>query len=289
MTLGYVAALGVLMLQVRRAEPAEAEKGINRPQVWDLFIVMVVSSILGAKIGHTLFEAPGHLAADGHTIGSLGELLREDPWHWARLGEAGYVWYGGLIGALLVAAFYFWRRPHLSGALMSDAFAPAIVAGAVPGRLGCFLAGCCYGQPTSSAFGVKFPHLDVPVHPTQLYDASSALVLAVGLYALYPRRRFDGQIISLLLMGYAVLRFFTEAFRGDLDRGAIGAVSTSQFLSIPLFLVGLGLYFYLRKVGARTRGPASGGGPESAEPTESTDSTGSEGPGPNVDSLASDR
>lgn len=247
MTLGYVAALLVLVLQVRRATPAEQAKGLNLAQVWDLFIVMTVSSILGSKIGHTLFEAPGHVTEDGTKIESLGQLLAHDPWHWLRLGESGYVWYGGMLGALIVAFFYFRRRPHLSGPLLSDAFAPAITAGAVLGRLGCFLAGCCHGKPSESAWAVQFPKLPGPVHPTQLYDASAALVLTLFSLWLFRRRRFDGQVISLLLMGYAVFRFTTEAFRGDVDRGQILVLSTSQFLSIPLFLAGLLLYLFLSR------------------------------------------
>lgn len=259
MVLGYVAALGVLYFQVRRATPEERDRGLNLAQVWDLFIVMTVSSILGSKIGHTLFEAPGHVTEDGTKIESLSQLLRHDPWHWLRLGESGYVWYGGMLGALIVAVFYFRRRPELSGPLLSDAFAPAITAGAVLGRLGCFLAGCCHGRPSESVFAVQFPKLPGPVHPTQLYDAGAALVLTVFSLWLFRRRRFDGQVISLLLMGYAVFRFTSEVFRGDEDRGRILALSTSQFLSIPLFLAGLALYLYLarRKVAKTSPTPVA--------------------------------
>lgn len=220
---------------------------------------MTVSSILGSKVGHTLFEAPGHLTEDGTKIESLWQLLRYDPWHWLRLGESGHVWYGGMLGALLVAVFYFRRRPHLSAPMISDAFAAAITAGAVPGRLGCFLAGCCHGRPSTSVFAVQFPKLPGPVYPTQLFDASVALVLTIFSLWLFRRRRFDGQVISLLLMGYSTFRFASEIFRGDEDRGRILVLSTSQFLSIPLFLAGLLLYLYLsrRKLAAPAPTPVA--------------------------------
>ncbi|MCK6544627.1 prolipoprotein diacylglyceryl transferase [Myxococcota bacterium] len=260
MVLGYVVALGVLFKVTPRS--GDDTKGeLSRPQVWDLFIVMVVSSVLGSKIGHVLFESHAHPQADG-TPHTLFTLLRDDPLHWIALGDPGYVWYGGMIGALLVAVYYFRNRPHLDAWLYSDAFAPAIMAGAAVGRLGCFLAGCCHGVPTDSAFGVHFPKLPGPVHPTQLYDSATALVLAIALLWRFGRRRFDGENIALLLMSYPVLRATTEVFRGDAERGSFGPLSTSQLLSIPLFLVGLAFYVRRSKAGPATAGAGEAAGGE---------------------------
>jgi phosphatidylglycerol:prolipoprotein diacylglycerol transferase len=111
--------------------------------------------------------------------------------------------------------------------------------GAAVGRVGCFLAGCCHGRPTDAAWGVRFPRLEGPVHPTQLYDAAAALALGLLLAWRWPRRRFAGENIGLLLVGYPLLRSLTEFFRGDAERGAFGPLSTSQWLSVPLLLVGL--------------------------------------------------
>ncbi len=249
MALGFLVALAALFVLTPK-DAAKAGGGLNRPQVWDLYIVMVVSSIMGSKLGHVLFEAPGHKAEDGHIVQSLWELLREDPLHWARLGEPGYVWYGGMIGALVVAVYYFRSRPHLNAWLYSDTFAPAIMLGAFVGRLGCFMAGCCHGQPTEVPWGVHFPQLAGPVHPTQLYDSAIGLVLGSWLLLRFPKRKFDGQNIALLLISYALLRGLTESVRGDPERGAFGFLSTSQLLSIPLFGIGCGLYLWLRKRGA---------------------------------------
>ncbi len=247
MVLGYLFALGVLFKLAPKKAPEEDRSSLNRPQVWDLFIVMVISSILGSKIGHVLFEAPGHKDEQGHAINSLWELLKADPLHWARLGEPGYVWYGGMIGALLIAVYYFRRRPHLNAWLYADAFAPAIMVGAAVGRVGCFMAGCCYGVETSLPWGVHFPGLSGARHPTQLYDATIAVVLGALLMWRFGRRRFDGENIAILLMSYPVLRGITEIFRGDPERGTFGPFSTSQVLSVPLFVIGLLLYLRLSK------------------------------------------
>jgi phosphatidylglycerol:prolipoprotein diacylglycerol transferase len=251
MVLGFIVALLALFKLVPPAPEVPLDSGpLHRAQVWDLYVVMVVSSIIGSKVGHVLFEAPGHVDADGHHLNSLWELLKSDPWHWAKLGESGYVWYGGLLGALGTAVFYFWRRPRLSAWLYSDTFAPSIVAGAAVGRIGCFLAGCCYGKPTQLPWGVRFPGMNGPVHPTQLYDSLSALCLALFLFWNYPRRKFDGENIAWLLILYPVLRSLSESVRGDADRGGLGVLSTSQLISIPLFLIGLWIYASRRRAQA---------------------------------------
>src|SRR5436853_413470 len=118
MVLGYILALAVLWkLTPKTSEGARAaiggETGLNRPQVWDLFIVMVVSSVIGSKLGHVFFEASSHVDDNGKPLSGVIELLKTDPWHWARLGEPGYVWYGGMLGALITAVIYFKRRPKL--------------------------------------------------------------------------------------------------------------------------------------------------------------------------------
>lgn len=245
--LGYVLGLGTVYRLSGRNE-IEGDGGLNRPQVWDLFLVLVVTSILGAKAGHVVFEASGHQGVTG-----VVDLLRQDPWHPLRLDEPGYVWYGGMLAVLGVAWFYFRRRPRLNAWLLSDAFAPAAMIGAAVGRTGCFMAGCCYGVPTDQPWGVTFSAARGAVHPTQLYDASAALFIAVLLLWRFGRRRFDGENVALLLIVYPLLRGLTEILRGDPERGTLGFLSTSQAISIPLLLVGLGLYVYR----LRTAPPAS--------------------------------
>mgnify|MGYP006266080249 FL=1 len=264
MAAGYLAALAAVWFLVPRRRRGSA--GIDRPQAFDLFLVMVASSLIGAKVGHVLFEAPGHVTADGRTIESLWELLREDPWHVLRFGEGGYVWYGGMIGALVTAVIYFRRRPGLNGWLYADAFAPAIMVGAAFGRVGCFMSGCCYGVPTELPWGIDFPATAGPVHPTQLYDATFAAICGAVLLHRFGRRRFDGENIALLLIAYPVARFTTEMLRGDPERGGLGPFSTSQWLSLGVGAIGVWLY----GAGVNARGatdPAGAGSEPSEGPT----------------------
>lgn len=257
MVLGYVAAL-LAVLGVTRSDAARGTS-LNRADVLDLFVVMLVSSVLGAKLGHVLFEAPGHITEDGRRIESLWELLSEDPLHPLRLGEGGYVWYGGLLGALFTSVVWFRRRPHLNALLYSDAFAPAVMIGAALGRVGCFLEGCCYGVPADVPWAVAFPSTDgVPVHPTQIYDASFAICFGGFLWWWFSRRRFDGENIALLLIGYPVARFTTEIFRGDPERGHLGPLSTSQIISFGVLAAGVALYVWASRRAAFGDGAREG-------------------------------
>ena len=265
MALGYALALLTVSSLAERRQTA-GDGGLNRSQVGDLFIVLVVSSILGAKMGHVLFEASGHEGVTG-----VWDLLRQDPWHPLRLEEPGYVWYGGMIAALGAAWVYFRRRPYLNAWRLSDAFAPATMLGAAVGRTGCFMAGCCYGVPTDQPWGVTFFAAQGAVHPTQLYDAVAALSLGVFLFWRFGRRRFDGENVALLLILYPLLRGLTEIFRGDPERGTFGVLSTSQALSIPLLFVGLGIYLYRLRTAPPPAGPPEAGDahdPSSAQPLE---------------------
>jgi phosphatidylglycerol:prolipoprotein diacylglycerol transferase len=134
----------------------------------------------------------------------------------------------------------------------TDVFAPGIALGHVVGRLGCLMAGCCFGRPTSVPWAITFhdslaagPPLGVPLHPTQLYEAAAEALIFVVLLALERRgRSFAGRTFWAYMLLYAVSRFAIEFYRGD-DRGMIfGAVSTSQFVSlivVPLAIVMLAI------------------------------------------------
>jgi phosphatidylglycerol:prolipoprotein diacylglycerol transferase len=145
---------------------------------------------------------------------------------------------------------------------VGDVLAPAIILGQAIGRWGCFAAGCCYGKPTSVPWAVTFTDpranevtgvpLNVPLHPSQLYLSLADFALFFILLAVAARKKFEGQVLLLYLILYAVLRGTLESFRGD-PRGELLGLSTSQWLSILLGLVGVILYIW-----KSTRGAAAG-------------------------------
>jgi phosphatidylglycerol:prolipoprotein diacylglycerol transferase len=178
-----------------------------------------------------------------------------DCWAWARFYEGGLAYYGGLVTASIAAwvllradKFPFWKA--------ADMAAMVIPLGLGFGRMGCLLAGCCFGRPWEAPFAIGFPGgspaseaqargglLDaaslpsLPVHATQIYEAAGSFALAGFLMLhLHGKKRYDGQVFVVFLIAYAALRFVLEFFRAD-DRGELFGLSTSQWLGIAVAAV----------------------------------------------------
>jgi phosphatidylglycerol:prolipoprotein diacylglycerol transferase len=171
------------------------------------------------------------------------------------------IWEGGLVfwgGPILVVPFLIWyvKKHQIPLWPLLDIASPALVIGHAIGRLGCLAAGCCYGKPTGTSFGVKLYsdivelHMQgIPLHPTQLYEAGSLLVLFFGLLHLLKRKTFDGQVFLSYFMIYPVIRSVIEIYRGDIVRGFVieDVLSTSQFISIFIFLGALSVLIFRLK------------------------------------------
>ena len=162
----------------------------------------------------------------------------------------GYVFYGGLIGALLMYLF-FCRRMEYDFLRFTNIIAPVIPLVHGFGRIGCFLGGCCYGIEYSGPLAVTYPHNDyveglgsVSRFPVQLLEALINLVLFLFLFFYAKKPRKDGSLLGIYLICYSVIRFSLEFLRGDVERGILLGISTSQWIS--LFLIPLGI-FLLKK------------------------------------------
>jgi phosphatidylglycerol---prolipoprotein diacylglyceryl transferase len=229
----YLLGLKVAMV---RAE----KRGLDATRILDLGIYIIVSALVGAKL---LL-----LATDFKAFTS-------DPRELVTLVRSGGVFYGGLILAVAVSLWYI-RRAKLPLWTTCDAFAPGIALGHVVGRFGCFFAGCCYGRPTTLPWGMTFTDplaaanagtpLGVPLHPTQLYEAGAEFLILLVLIASERKGRgFAGRTFWLYMLLYAVSRFVIEIYRGDPDRGHVGPLSTSQFISVLLVPIAIGMLVYL--------------------------------------------
>jgi len=166
--------------------------------------------------------------------------------------HGGLVYYGGLIGSSLAGIAYLtWKKAPVWK--IGDILAPSIALGSMFGRIGCLLNGCCYGYACDLPWAIHFPATHETegkaVHPTEIYDALLNLILYLGLAWLFRhRRKFDGQIFAIYLMVYAIFRSIAEAFRGDYPVDHIhGGITSAQLLSIPMFIVGVGLYVWLSR------------------------------------------
>jgi phosphatidylglycerol:prolipoprotein diacylglycerol transferase len=186
----------------------------------------------------------------------------ENPLMIFKIWEGGLVFFGGLIAGMIVGIWYV-RRHKMPVLLMCDVFAPAIAIGHAIGRVGCFLAGCCYGRVVDHPawYSIIFPTnprsfapTGIALYPTQLMEVVGELVIFSILIVQRRFKRFDGQIMATYLILYSILRSFNEYYRGDADRGFVIEpwLSTSQFVSIILFIAGLTLYFkFWRKGGQK--------------------------------------
>lgn len=167
--------------------------------------------------------------------------------------HGGLVFYGGLIGAI-ISGILFIRLRKLPLWAMSDVLAPSIALGYVFGRIGCLMNGCCYGAACHLPWAIRYPagHEThpvggeaIPVHPTQVYDSLLNLVLYAGLAWLYRRKKFDGQVFAVYLVGYAITRSTVELFRGDYPQLYAGWITPAHIVSALILAAGAGLYLYL--------------------------------------------
>ena len=208
-------------------------RGLDQNRVMDLGIWIIVSALVGAKLLLLIVE--------WDTYGrSPGELL--------TLVRSGGVFYGGLIVAVIVALWYLWRH-RMPVWTVTDVFAPGIALGHVIGRMGCFFAGCCFGRPADVPWAVTFtsPYaaenvgtpINIPLHPTQLYEAGAELlILGLLLFTERKGRPFPGRTFWGYMLLYAISRFVIEMYRGD-PRGLVGAFSTSQFVSLLIIPISI--------------------------------------------------
>lgn len=163
----------------------------------------------------------------------------------------GGVWYGGFILGALTGGLYLKRKGCLT-AEYTDVAALASPLFHIFGRLGCFLSGCCFGVESSVGFVYHHCLIEqangITRFPVQLVEAFANLCIFLLLYMLLKKGKAKGQLFTLYLLTYPVCRFILEFFRGDAYRGIFYGLSTSQWISIVLFLFGLfRLFSFYRK------------------------------------------
>ena len=215
------------------------KEGVDADYIWNMGLVVLCATLVGSKL-LLLITDFSYYVANPREIFSLSTLR--------SLG----VFYGGLIVALGAAVWYL-RKKRLPAWRVADCAAPGIALGQAIGRLGCLAAGCCYGAPTDVPWAIRFTDqyaaenmgtpLNIPLHPTQIYESAGTLLLFGFLMWRLSRRHIAGQVILEYLGIYAALRFVIEFFRAD-DRGDVfnGLLSTSQFIAIVIFAAAVVLY-----------------------------------------------
>src|SRR6266545_4270874 len=221
-------------------------RGLDPNRVMDLGIWIIISALAGAKLLLLIVDF---------------DTFSRDPAELLTLMRSGGVFYGGLIAAVAVALWYL-RRHRMPMWTVTDVFAPGIALGHVVGRMGCLFAGCCFGRPTDVPWAITFhsPYaaenvgtpLNVPLHPTQLYEAGAELLILIVLLATEKKGRpFPGRTFWLYMILYAISRYIIEFYRGD-PRGVIFGVSTSQFISLLLAPLAIAMLIWLSRTRPET-------------------------------------
>ena len=203
-------------------------------------LYMLLFSFVGVLIGGHLLYGITNLQLIADTLRNLQELDS----FWAVIERlalifGGSVYYGGLIGAVLVFFIYL-KRNRLPIGPYSDVAAPAIPLFHFFGRLGCFLSGCCYGVEWKYGLTYHYSLAEsangVPRFPVQLVEAALNFGLALFLYNCLKKGRLKNRLLALYFSVYPVYRFLLEYLRGDEYRGFLGQLSTSQIISLALLL-----------------------------------------------------
>ena len=227
-------------------------QGIDADTILAAATEVFIWGLMGARLFYVL-EYHEQFFATGKPLGqTLVDIL--------NIANGGLV----VFGSLPTAALAIWRfaaRRGLPILTLADCAAPGMLVGLAIGRIGCFLNGCCYGGPCDLPWAVSFPAgtevasrypaavaaTSVPVHPTQLYAAVDAAILAALAVAWTPWARRSGQVFALALTLHPVSRMLLEAIRVD-EPPALGTpLSISQLLSIFMLGLAAGLWWWIER------------------------------------------
>lgn len=267
-------------------------EGLNPDVMIDLNLAMLLGGVAGGRILHVLadgyFWDYVHLCTNPAIVDwkiTQAQCLSDnykgvwdaakgvchpkeaDCFAWARFWAGGLTYYGGFIGATAVAIpllkrdkFPFWKA--------ADYAAFAVPLGLAFGRMGCLLAGCCFGAQCELPWSMSFPagspaseaqheaHLiaskylvSLPVHPTQVYESAASLAISAFCWLyINPRKRYDGEVFAWFVGLYALARFVIEYLRRDARGGAAG-LSTSQLIGLALIAAAFALHRFRRGSG----------------------------------------
>lgn len=192
---------------------------------WIMLLAVITTAVLLKRSQRSLALSPaqrlaiGIAAFCGAMLGAKFPFVLED---WEGL-RSGLVWFsdgktimGGMVGAYLSVELCKWIFSIRTKT--GDSFAAPTAVGIAIGRIGCFVAGCCYGQPTHAAWGVRFVLADGgtnPRHPMQLYEALFHASMAVLLMRLRTQGVWQGQLVKFYIIAYLAFRWFAEFLRPE--------------------------------------------------------------------------
>ena len=196
----------------------------------------------------------GHLLFALTNLQNIVKLISSGNFSFSALMPyiSGMVFYGGLFGAVVAVFLYTAKNKDVKRSDVFDVFAVSVPFFHIFGRIGCFLAGCCYG--VESDFGIttylntSATHYGVSRFPVALVEAFINLLIFILIVSFFKRNKLKGKLVFIYLIIYAPARFALEFLRGDIIRGFIFGLSTSQFISLLIIsFICIYFLFYIKK------------------------------------------
>lgn len=233
--LGYITGISIIFILIKRQRFPLIES-------FAYVLFAVAASILGAKIVLWIWD---FLQSPAFYIQNPGAL-----WHWPQ-GRGST--FGALLGALLFS-FWYLKKFRLPFWPMGDTVAPGIAVAQSLMKIGCFMAGCCYGTECRLPWAVTIPGQTISRQPTQIYESLLYFLNFLFLLIIFKKKKFPGQVIAFYIINYSVLRFVVEYFRGDLGReylirgsSTLSSLSYPQLICLGGIIFGLGLLYIRRR------------------------------------------
>lgn len=228
-----------LLWAVQRAD----HQGLSRHRTLDYALAIMIFGVVGARLFHVFFEYPDHYLE--HPIDVL------------LLYQGGFVFYGGFLFAFLGGWLVItYHKDNLR--IWLDFFTPIIAFGYSIGRIGCFLAGCCYGRASSLPWAVTFPvgveaPANIALHPTQLYSSILGFLILILILFMEKRKVLpQGGLFYVWLSLHSLSRLLVESFRGDWRGNTLLSWSLSSWISVVLVLASvIGFYYCFQKYKAK--------------------------------------
>lgn len=234
---GICCTLGILLAALLALYNGKISK-INKYDLILCFTSILIGALIGAKLLYFIVDFEGicnYFKESGVNFTTISDII-----------QGGFVFYGGFIGGL-VGILIFSKIMKVSPVHFMTVIAPCIPLAHAFGRVGCFMAGCCYGIP-SEKFGIAFTNsLGAPngikLFPVQLLESGLLLVLAVICQIYFLKSKHRHCTIYIYIFLYPVIRLITERFRyDDAERGIFLGLSTSTWISLCIIVIGI-LFF----------------------------------------------
>jgi phosphatidylglycerol:prolipoprotein diacylglycerol transferase len=233
---GLMTAVGIIAAYLL-ADHRAVKKHLDENRILGLVIWCCIFGYLGSKLLYLITILPQIIQDPSLILASL---------------RNGWVMYGGILGGIL-GGWLYCRRKKLPSWNYFDIGLESVALAQGFGRIGCFFAGCCYGVETDASTGIVFHTSEyapngVPLFPTQLMSSAYDFLLCLLLvYYDDHKKKRTGEPTALYLILYSAGRFLIEFWRGDVERGSVGVLSTSQFIAIFVAIIGIVIFLKRRK------------------------------------------